>query len=196
MEEDAAKYATGMILGKFMPVHKGHQHLIDFARRQVEHLTILVGSLSSEPIPGHLRYQWVQELYPDVTVVHCTDENPQYPHEHPDFWAIWVRSIRKFLPVGPDAIFSSEEYGEELARHLGAVHIPCDLSRSAVPVSATQIREDPYASWRYIPEPVRPYSAKRVVVYGPESTGKTTLAARLAEHYRTVWVPEYARSYL
>lgn len=36
----------------------------------------------------------------------------------------------------------------------------------------------------------------RVVLFGPESTGKTTLSKALAEHYNTVWVPEYAREYL
>ncbi|MBL7473927.1 AAA family ATPase [Robertkochia sediminum] len=36
----------------------------------------------------------------------------------------------------------------------------------------------------------------KVVLYGPESTGKTTLAKRLAEHYKTAWVPEFARDYL
>lgn len=34
-----------------------------------------------------------------------------------------------------------------------------------------------------------------VVITGSECTGKTTLAARLAEHYGTLWVPEYARGY-
>lgn len=36
----------------------------------------------------------------------------------------------------------------------------------------------------------------KVVLYGPESTGKTTLAMQLAEHYNTLWVPEYMREYL
>ncbi|MFV0248386.1 MAG: AAA family ATPase [Tenacibaculum sp.] len=36
----------------------------------------------------------------------------------------------------------------------------------------------------------------KVVLFGPESTGKTTLAKQLAQHYNTVWVPEYAREYL
>lgn len=35
----------------------------------------------------------------------------------------------------------------------------------------------------------------RIRIYGPESTGKSTLAARLAMHYGTVWVPEYTRTY-
>ena len=34
------------------------------------------------------------------------------------------------------------------------------------------------------------------MIIGPESTGKSTLCAQLADHYRTVWVKEYAREYL
>ncbi len=39
-------------------------------------------------------------------------------------------------------------------------------------------------------------SIKKIVVIGPESTGKSTLSAALAEALQTVWVPEYAREYL
>ena len=37
---------------------------------------------------------------------------------------------------------------------------------------------------------------KKIVILGPESTGKSTLCDQLASHYQTVWVPEYARTYL
>lgn len=37
---------------------------------------------------------------------------------------------------------------------------------------------------------------KKIVVIGPESTGKSTLCEQLAAHYKTVWVKEYAREYL
>jgi nicotinamide riboside kinase len=37
---------------------------------------------------------------------------------------------------------------------------------------------------------------KKIVVIGPESTGKSTLCEKLAAHYNTLWVPEYAREYL
>ncbi|QWX83281.1 ATP-binding protein [Cellulophaga sp. HaHaR_3_176] len=36
----------------------------------------------------------------------------------------------------------------------------------------------------------------KVVMFGPESTGKTTLSGQLAHYYNTVWTPEYAREYL
>lgn len=37
---------------------------------------------------------------------------------------------------------------------------------------------------------------KKIVVIGPESTGKSTLCKNLAAHYNSLWVPEYAREYL
>ena len=39
-------------------------------------------------------------------------------------------------------------------------------------------------------------SVKKIVVLGPESTGKSTLCAELAKHYNTSWCPEYARQFL
>lgn len=37
---------------------------------------------------------------------------------------------------------------------------------------------------------------KKIVILGPESTGKSNLCAELATHYKTIWVKEYAREYL
>ena len=37
---------------------------------------------------------------------------------------------------------------------------------------------------------------KKIVIIGPESTGKSTLCKQLAAHYNTIWVKEYAREYL
>lgn len=42
----------------------------------------------------------------------------------------------------------------------------------------------------------KPINIVKVVLFGPESTGKTTLSNQLAHHYKTVWAPEYAREYL
>jgi HTH-type transcriptional regulator, transcriptional repressor of NAD biosynthesis genes len=189
---------TALILGKFMPVHAGHVWLIDQARARVGDagLTVIVGTQPSEPIPGDLRTQWLRELYPRVNVQHLHQAMPQYPHEHPAFWELWLGAIRRLLPTGPDLVFSSETYGDELARRLGAVHVAVDIGRRQVPISATQIRARPWAHWDYLPRVTRPYFVRRVVLYGAESTGKTTLAAELASRFRTVWVPEFARGYL
>ncbi len=37
---------------------------------------------------------------------------------------------------------------------------------------------------------------KKIVIIGPESTGKSSLCTQLASHYKTDWVKEYAREYL
>lgn len=42
----------------------------------------------------------------------------------------------------------------------------------------------------------QPANCIKVVLFGPESTGKTTLSSQLARYYNSVWVPEYAREYL
>jgi NadR type nicotinamide-nucleotide adenylyltransferase len=185
-----------MLLGKFLPPHLGHVYLAEFASRYADRLTAVVCSLRREPIPGELRLGWMRELLPFADVVHLTDELPQEPAEHPDFWDLWRAALLRVLPAKPDLVFASEHYGWRLAEELGAAFVPVDRERSAVPVSGTAIRTDPMTNWQYIPRCVRPYFVKRVCVFGAESTGKTTLARRLADHFRTAWVPEYARTRL
>jgi NadR type nicotinamide-nucleotide adenylyltransferase len=187
---------TGLILGKFLPPHAGHVHLVETGRAAVARLTVLVCSLAREPIAGALRHAWMQELFPDVDVVHVAEELPQEPAEDPDFWAKWIAAIRRVVPVGPDLVFTSEDYGDELARRLGARHVCVDRARARHPISGTRVRADPLAAWAHLPAPVRAHFVKRVLVYGSESTGKTTLAERLAGRHRTAWVPEHARAYL
>lgn len=187
---------TGMLLGKFLPPHYGHVYLGDFARHFVKELTIVVGTLKREPIPGHLRFEWMRQLFPGVNVVHLDEELPQDPSEHPDFWHLWQTALERILPCRPEVIFASESYGQKLAEVLGGRFIPVNPDRSIRPVSGTAVREDPYRHWDLIPPPVRAWYAKRVCIFGPESTGKSTLTQNLAAHFQTLAVPEYARTLL
>jgi cytidyltransferase-like protein len=76
MEKGLQKPRTGIILGKFMPPHLGHQYLVDLARSYVDSLTVLVCSIQSEPITGDFRYHWMMSIFTGVNVVHVTDESP------------------------------------------------------------------------------------------------------------------------
>lgn len=185
-----------MILGKFMPLHLGHKYLIDFALNFTDRLTILVCSIPSEPIPGKLRYQWVKEMFPEADVIHVDEQLPQEPCEHPDFWQIWHDLVKSRIPCDIDYCFASEDYGWKLAEVIGAEYVPVDHGRVIVPVSGSMIREYPMINWKFLPSCVRPFFLKRICIFGPESTGKSTLTRQLAEHYDTVCVDEYARALL
>ncbi len=188
------KPARGLVLGAFMPPHSGHVYLCDFARAYVGELTILVCSLPDDPIPGALRFQWMRELFPMARLLHCQDILPQLPEDDPEnFWSLWRAVIRRYHPEPIDVVFASESSGHRLAAEIGARFVPVDEARTAFPVSATAIRSNPYAYWRFLPGPVRPYYLKRVTLFGAESTGKTTLAAQLARHFDTVVAPEFGR---
>jgi HTH-type transcriptional repressor of NAD biosynthesis genes len=185
----------GFLLGKFLPPHMGHVFLCDFASAYVDELTILVCSLDSEPISGSLRYAWMREMFPRARVLHLAEDVPQEPSKHPQFWNIWRKILRRLHPEPIDFVFASEAYGHRLAMEVGARFVPVDPARAAVPVSGTAIRKAPFAHWEHIPRPVRPYFVKDVVIFGPESTGKSTLARQISAHFGTIFVPEYARTY-
>jgi HTH-type transcriptional repressor of NAD biosynthesis genes len=200
MNSTPIKKGRGLVLGKFLPPHRGHQFLIEFARQYSQHLTVIVGTLDREPIPGALRYQWVRQLFPtpDVHVVHVSDDLPQFPEEHPDFWAIWRAVIHRAAPEGVDFFFASEGYGTKTAEVIGGgcQYIAVDQARQLVPISGTLVRSNPMKYWDFLSPIVRTYFLKRVCIVGPESTGKSTLAANLACHFNTVHAWEYARPLL
>jgi HTH-type transcriptional regulator, transcriptional repressor of NAD biosynthesis genes len=185
----------GLVLGKFLPYHAGHAHLIRSARARVDALTVLICSIARESIPGGARYQWVRSSHPDCRVIHVSEEVPQAPEDDPAFWPIWTDLIRCYAGGDVDIVFTSESYGDELAARIGARHVCVDAARRTVPVSGTAIRNDPMGHWQYIPEVVRPYFVRRVAILGAESVGKTTLARQLAERFDTTWVSEYGRAY-
>jgi len=153
--------ATGFLLGKFLPPHRGHQYLIEFARDRVERLSVLVCTIEREPIPGALRYEWMRQAFPGVTVLHHTAELPQTPAEHPRFWDLWQASIITHVPEAIDYVFASENYGWRLADVLGARYVPVDPERRVVPVSGRTIRQNPLCHWDDILPPARSYFLRR-----------------------------------
>lgn len=182
---------TGVIIGRFMPPHRGHQYLFDFAAHYVRDLTIFVCSLPEEPIPGPLRYEWVRAMNRDATVVHITEQIPEAERGRPDSYSIWARTIEKHMTRSVDVVFASESYGFELSEALGARFVSVDAGRHVFPISAGRIRTSPYEHWRYIPEIVRPYYVKRIAVLEPRAVGEGAFAHRLADALDTVVVQDY-----
>ena len=179
----------GLIVGKFYPPHRGHRHLVDTARAQVDELFVVCCGREGEVPEGRLRAGWLREIHPDARVLYLDDTYDAQDSR------VWAENSVRLLGRAPDVVFTSEDYGDEFARHLGCRHVQVDRARAAVPVSGTRVRADPLGCWEFLEPPVRGFYAVRVCVVGAESTGKTTLSRDLARHFDTVWVPEYGREY-
>ena len=79
----------------------------------------------------------------------------------------------------------------------GAERVLVEPDRRLHPVSSARIRaEGALRHWEMMPTVVRAFMVKKVVLMGPESTGKTVLARNLAMYYNTEYVSEYKRSLL
>ncbi len=180
---------NGIIIGKFYPLHNGHLALINFGLSQVDELTVIVCDKQGQSIPAQVRADWLKELAPKAKIMIVPDIEKDNDSQ------AWAEYTLQFMGYKPDCVITSEEYGHTWAKCLQTEHILFDQARNIVPICATKIRENPLASWEYLPPPVRAYFAKRICVIGAESTGTTTLAKDLAKYYKTAWVPEYGRYY-
>ncbi len=183
------KHGLGVVIGKFYPPHRGHKLLIDAATAQSEQAVVIVCAKPTDTIPGELRGRWLQEIHPDARVMVIDDRYDENDSR------VWAENTIRWLGRAPDAVFTSEDYGDRYAELMGSKHISVDKPRGQVPISGTAVRQDPYAHWEFLEPPVRAWFTKRVCVLGAESTGTTTLAKGLAAHLQTAWVEEYGREY-
>ena len=180
-----------------MPLHRGHELLIDAALSQVDDLTIVVYDTAP---PGRYpemtiakRLAWLRELYPSVENIvpvddpHKCDPDPDDPR-HAREYADALRFLGPF-----DRVFSSEPAYEQFARELGAQHVIVDAARELVPTSGTVIRADPYSHRGWMSPLVYSSLVQKVVFVGSESTGKTTMARAMAARYDTLWTHEFGR---
>lgn len=187
------KFKKGMVLGKFMPMHVGHEYLIHFARQYCDELVVVVDCLEGQTTSAELRKHVVQEQVPGVTVVALTRNMPQDPSDTAEFWGIWKEALDEAFGGTPDVFIASGDYGWKLAKVLGCEFVQCDISRESLPISATEIRAKPFKHWRYLSASSREHYMKKVCFLGPESAGKSTCARKIAELFETAYVPEYAK---
>jgi HTH-type transcriptional repressor of NAD biosynthesis genes len=184
------RFKTAVVVGKFYPPHRGHKFLIDTAVSRSDQVTVIVCDKKGEhTIPGEIRGQWLREIHPTVRVLVIDDIYSDDDSEE------WAQLTVGWLGQAPEAVFTSEDYGDRYAQCMGARHIQVDRARVHIPCSGTAIRTNPFAEWDYLEPPVRAWFVKRVCVLGAESTGTTTLTRALAEALGTCWVPEYGREY-
>jgi NadR type nicotinamide-nucleotide adenylyltransferase len=185
------RYGSGLVVGTFAPLHRGHQLVIETALAACDRVTVMTWANPDLPsMPTAVRAGWVRALYPEAEVI-AFDAADCPPDDAPD--AVQQAFTASVLPHPVDAVFTSEAYGEPLAARLGAVHVPVDPGRVRVPISGTAIREDVLGHRAWLDPRVAAHFVERVVFLGAESTGKSTLAQALAEALDEPAVEEVGR---
>lgn len=187
---------TGLTLGKFAPLHKGHQFLIETAIRETDELIVLVYDAPEQTdVPLPVRVGWIRTLYPQITVIEAWDGPPETGYT-PEIMQAQEQYVLNLLGGRKITHFySSEPYGEHMSRALGAVNRMVDTARTTVPVSASLIRGDTFRYRHFLAPVVYRDLIVNVLLLGAPSTGKTTLARYAAQQLDTVWMPEYGREY-
>ena len=178
------------MVGKFHPLHKGHEFLLNYAGQICQQVSVIVDNYTQQTIHPSIRANWIRELFPAYAVTPCKRHNPQSPEECEDFWEIW-RNIVLEHAGQPDYIVGSETYITKLAKEVNATPIFCDIPRANIPISATKIKRDLIGNWDMLTKPSQLYYQKRILLMGAESSGKTTTGQKLAKQLDGSFVPEY-----
>jgi HTH-type transcriptional regulator, transcriptional repressor of NAD biosynthesis genes len=197
----------GLVVGKFMPLHRGHQLVIETALAQTDELTVVVYDINvndwedfdmwnwAKRMPASKRANWITTLYPQIkNVLTMPDALPgdYKDHDDPKYAQRYADQLAFLGPFS--SVFTSESYGEPFAEALGAKHVQVDAARNLVPISGTQIRENLYTNRAYVDPLVYGSLIQKVVFVGTESTGKSTLAKKMAEITNTTYTAEYGRT--
>lgn len=200
---------VGMYGGKFLPCpHMGHVYAMIRASTMVDELHVVVSydeehekKLCEGGKVGHVPYgvrtRWWKRLTRDMPHVRVHAIEEKQTGRFSD-WKRGAAAIKTAVGKPIDAVFSSEHaYTKTFERlYPGAAHMLIDPDRKAYPISGTKLRtEGVMKHWCMLPDAVKPYFAKKVVVVGTESCGKSTLVRNLAALYNTTYVAEFGRTY-
>lgn len=205
-----------IVMSAILPT-TGHIDLIRFAASHadlsgIQKLTVIVNTRPHEP--GFLsRAGWIRNtldstgLYANhpsivINVINdCDAAAPQNPGDvdfEPDFWAFWANKVETFAPGGNHVVYASEEYGAKLATAVGGEFVPYDIARSLNYVQGTATRQNLPYTWPNVATGARQALTRRITIFGQESVGKTTMAAKLKDLSASSYtvLHEYARPYL
>jgi len=151
------KYKNCLVIGKFMPPHKGHEYMIRFAQEFAEQVHVVVDCVKGQPMEPIVRKQWLEDEIRGIKAYALPNFMPQDPSETPDFWPIWKNALFNALDgVKPDLIVAAMDYGYELASVMDCEFIPVDISRESFPVSATMLRQNVYENWDFLIDSAKP----------------------------------------
>lgn len=196
---------TGLVVGKFIPLHLGHLGLINFAKENSDKVVIIMCLEDKYNYPKGYIENLVRGLEKDKKVkvkIMPQQDSLNYEYDNTDEvvskeWAECIKGKLAKKNIVIDKVFSSESYGKNFSKHLGAKNCIYDIDRTTVNVSGTSLRKNLVENWELLSEISKKSFQKHVVVTGVEGTGKTTFIKCIMKHLSTkaVSVPEYGASF-
>lgn len=210
-------YRTGLVVGKFCPLHIGHEFLIETALENCVEVVVL--SYTSQKFPKcdvENRKKWLEDL---AKRLHAQDRLKIYvidPKEtkipddfdddqtHREFCGSYLLNV---IETTVQAVFSSESYGKGFSDYLSAfftvnfknpinVHnFVVDMDREKYQISGTMLRDNPKLIWDYCQNIVINSYIPKILFLGGESSGKSTITEALAKHFDTEYTLEFGRSW-
>lgn len=141
---------VGFTIGKFAPLHKGHQFLIETALKEMDEVYVVIYDTDIINISIKQRAQWIKKLYPKVKIIYAYNSPKKYglDKESVKIQMDYLLNLIKGIPV--THFYSSELYGEKVANYLNIENRLVDLERKNIPISATLIRNDYIKERKYI----------------------------------------------
>ena len=145
---------VGLTLGKYAPLHKGHEYVIETMLREMDEAIVIIYDTPVTRIPLQIRAGWIKTLFPHVAVIEARGGPVGCPHDH-EYERKEEQYVRGLLGGQRiTAFYSSEYYGEHMSKALGCADRRVDEARKAVPVSASAIRENPLKYRQYLSDTV------------------------------------------
>lgn len=133
---------VGFTIGKFAPLHKGHQLVIETAISEMDKFFVVIYETDLINIDIEKRAEWIKKLYPKVKIYFAKNPPKQYGLDK-----ISVDIQMKYLSEiikneKPTHFYSSEPYGKYVGKYLNIINRQVDIQRQKIKISATKIREN------------------------------------------------------
>lgn len=189
------KYKIGMYGGSFNPLHLGHVNDIIVASNMCEKLYVVLSITNDKrEIDYRERFMWLNNITKEMSNVQVLKIFDRNTSKDTYDWQAGASDIKKQIGEAIDVVFAGDDYkGKDIWESLYPESEIYYMARSDINISSTQIRENPYKYFEYLPQCVKPYYTKKICLIGTESCGKTTLTRNLAKYFNTTHVEEAGR---
>ena len=190
------KYNVGMYGGSFNPLHLGHLECMIKAAGLCRELFIVISYGDDDTdIPLRVKIRWVYQLTKhigNVKIITLKDRLHDKADYTEEYWIADCNEVKEKIGKTIDVVFCGSDYDENSfwnKCYEGSEFIVFPRNE----YNSTAIRSDIYGHWDWMPQIVRSYFAKKVLLIGGESAGKSTLTVNLANYFNTVYLEEVGR---